>query len=250
MDDGLVVLGLGRVGSALVERARARGVAVTAVGREAAALPPGPILVTTRAEDLPAVLDRVPPARHPDLVLVQNGMLRGLLAERGLDPTRGLLYVAVPSRGAALEPGGVSPFTGPHAAAVVAWLGRIAVPAAVVERDAFARAEAEKLLWNTVYGLLSERLGVSVGEVAERHAELAERLIAELVPLLAPALGVRLDAAALAAATRAYSLAIPAWRGAVKEWRWRNGWFVEEARRRGVATPLHDGLLGITHDGS
>jgi hypothetical protein len=37
----------------------------------------------------------------------------------------------------------------------------------------------------------------------------------------------------------AYSRTIPSWRGAVKEWPWRNGWFVAEASRRGVPTPLH-----------
>ena len=41
----------------------------------------------------------------------------------------------------------------------------------------------------------------------------------------------------------AYSLSIADYRGAVKEWAWRNGWFVEVAAARGVTTPTHARLL-------
>lgn len=240
----MIVLGQGRVGGALVARARQRGVEVQPVGREGSVPDTGPILVCTRADDLDAVVARVAPERRADLVFVQNGMLRTWLAERGVTgATRGLLFLAVPARGAPLSPGGPSPFCGQHAAAVVAWLTALDVPAREVAPAAFAVIEAEKLLWNTVYGLLSEVLGVTVGEVADAHGAEAAALAAELTPLLVPALGVPLDPAALAAGMAAYSRSIAGWRGAVKEWRWRNGWFVAAAERAGVATPVHDGWL-------
>ncbi|CAI5505875.1 unnamed protein product, partial [Closterium sp. Naga37s-1] len=56
----------------------------------------GPIVVATHNCHLDDVLAQVPPARHSDLVLVQNGMLDGWLAEHGLSHsvTRVLLYMA------------------------------------------------------------------------------------------------------------------------------------------------------------
>lgn len=237
--EAVTVVGLGRVGGALVARAEAAGVPVRAVGRSTGEIAAtGPILVTTRNDDLDAVLVRVPPERRDALVFVQNGVLRPWLAERGLSAsTRGLLFVAVPARGAPLVPGGESPFLGPHAAAVVAWLRAVGVPAREVDEATFVALEAEKLLWNTVYGLLSQATGRTVGEVADEHGDDVLALVTELLPLLASP--VPLDPAALAGAMGAYSRTIAGWRGAVKEWAWRNGWFVAEAARRGVPTPRH-----------
>src|SRR5690606_13983845 len=92
-----------------------------------------PILLAVRNDDLDAVLARVPAHRHVDLVFVQNGMLRPWLAARGLSAaTRGLLFMAVPRRGAAIEPGGESPFHGPHAQALLDAFRAAALPARVV----------------------------------------------------------------------------------------------------------------------
>ena len=50
-------------------------------------------------------------------------MLRPWIAEQSLPQvTRGLLFFAVAARGDDLVPGGLSPFTGPRASAVVQWL--------------------------------------------------------------------------------------------------------------------------------
>lgn len=237
----MLLVGTGRVGTALLGRARARGVDLAGVGRGEAWPDGRPILVTTRADDLPAVLDGCPAERRAELVFVQNGMIRPWLAGRGLGgATRGLLYFAVPRRGDDLVPGGPSPFCGPWAEAVVALLRRLDVPATTVEPAAFARLEAEKLLWNTVCGLLSEVLERPVGELPPAEVR---ALVDELAPLLEGPLGVALDPAALAEGMLAYSASVAGWRGAVREWPWRNGWFVDEARRRGVPTPRHAAWL-------
>lgn len=241
----MIVVGLGRVGGALVARARARGVEVEAVGRDGGSFGgASPILVATRNDDLPAVIARIPESRRRDLVLVQNGMLRTFLAEQGLaGVTRGLLFFAVPTRGVDLSGGAPSPFAGPRAGDVVAWLARIDVAAIEVEAAAFAAVEAEKLLWNTVYGLLSQATGLPVGRVADERGDDVLALVTELVPLLVPALGPLPDAGALAERVAAYSRSIPGWMGAVKERPWRNGWFEAEAERRRVPTPLHTAWL-------
>ena len=56
----------------------------------------GPIIVTTRNDDLINVLEKTPKLRREDLLFVQNGMLQSWLAQHGLENcTQALLYFAV-----------------------------------------------------------------------------------------------------------------------------------------------------------
>lgn len=242
----VTILGAGRVGGALAARSP---VPVALVTREssddALAGPAGtPLVVAVDNDSLDAALARVPAARRPDLAFVQNGVLEPWLEEHGLqDSTRALLYFAVPRRGAAIEPGGTSVLTGPHADALAAWLRAMDLPATVVPRAAFTAAMLEKLIWNCAFGLLCQRFECTVGEVLERHDEALVALVHEFVAVGRAALGVDLDPAPLLARLRAYSRAIPSYRGAVKDWRWRNGWLVDAAARHGIATPVHANLL-------
>ncbi len=246
----MIIIGAGRVGGALAQRAQDAEIEHVLVDRsqgwDAIASSSDPIFVAVRNDDLSAVLDRIDPSHHPRLVFTQNGMLRPWLRERGLEAcTRGLLFFAVPARGAPLEPGGESPFMGPHADTVVQWLQRLEVPAASVDASAFAVTELEKLLWNCCFGLLCEHTGEPVGAVVEQHGELLSQLVDELLQWGMPAFDLDLDAAereAMKNRLRAYSRSIPDYRGAVKEWPWRNGWFVDAARRPG----LHEELLEKT----
>jgi len=250
----ITLVGAGRIGGALARAAGARRLPHHVVRRDAGwdALREGtgPVLVTVRNDDLDAVVARVPEARRDDLVFIQNGMLRDWQAAAGLShATRGLLFFAVPSRGAPIEVGGPSPFTGPHAAAVVEFMTAIEVPAEVVDAAAFARVELEKLVWNAAFGLLCERFEASVGTLVEAHADVTTALCGELLDVGARKLGLPLDAAAregMIARLLAYSRSIAGYRGAVKEWPWRNGWFVAAADAIGVATPCHTALLAAT----
>lgn len=245
----MVIVGAGRIGGALARRAAEVGRPVRLCERErgweALAGPAGaPILVAVRNDDLDPVLARVPEARRGDLVFVQNGMLDPWLEGHGLGGnTRGLLFFAVERRGGPIEPGAASPFVGRHAATVVRWLGALGVPAVEVDAAAFAAAMLEKLIWNAAFGLLCQVHGATVGEVCERHAGELWALCEELAAVGRAALGVSLALSPLCERLCAYSRSIPGYLGAVKEWRWRNGWFVAAARARGVATPTHARLL-------
>lgn len=236
------IVGAGRIGEALHRRAVAAGVAGALVRRgQAVGGGHGAVLVCTRSDDLAAVVAATPAGRRAAMVFTQNGMIRPALA--GLGPvTRGLWFLAVPRLGDDLDPGGVSPFTGPRAAEVVTWLGRIGVPAQEVDDASFASLELEKLLWNTVLGLVCEARGCTVGAAPEEDV-LA--LVRELMPLGEAVLGISEEAEDMVRRLRAYSTSIPQWRGAVREWPWRNGWFVLEARRRGVELPVHESLLAL-----
>ncbi len=248
----LAIIGAGRVGSALAQRSEAAGTPAHLLTRDSGwdRLDPtagSPILVATRNDDLDAVVSRVPAARHRDLVFVQNGMLRPWLEARGLaGATRGLLFFAVPRRGDPVEPGGTSPFHGPHAAEVAQWLGKLGLEASALSASGFAALELEKLIWNAAFGLLCERFSADVGTVVTEHRQALEELTAEMLRVGGPSLGVELALAPLVDRLAAYSLTIPRYRGAVKEWRWRNGWFVDQARAREISTPRHDEWLAAT----
>jgi hypothetical protein len=243
------IIGAGRVGSSLAQRARAAQVPVGLVERGSgwdrlAGPADEPVLVCTRNDDLEGVLRATPEHRLADLVFTQNGMLHSFLTAHRLQAcTRGILMFAAPERGGPITAGAPSPFCGVHAAQVVRWLDAVQIPAVVVTREAFANVELEKLLWACVFGLLCEAYGLTVDEVVVQHPDEVESLVRELRPLAAPVLGASLGAAEVTLRINNYSLATPGWRSSVKEWAWRNGWFVSAARVTGASTPLHTRLL-------
>jgi ketopantoate reductase len=250
MSETVIVIGAGRIGTALAARSdQSAGERFVLVDRERGwdRIHPeaaGPILLAVRNDDLAAVLERVPPTRRGDLVFVQNGMLRPWLEERGLGgATRGLLYMAVPTVGANIEPGLESPFHGRHAAAMVDAFTAVGLPAKVVDAKTFAAIELEKLIWNCAFGLFCQALDCDVGTVVEQHRPRLRLLVSELLAVGGPALGVEVELEPLVERLCEYSRSIPSYRGAVKEWPWRNGWFVSTARARKQRTPTHDMLL-------
>ncbi len=244
-----VLIGAGRVGLALARRAAERGLKAPLLGRSDGwdvldASPGQPVALCVRNDDLDAVLDRVPPHRWPDLVFLQNGMLRDWLRAHDLAAaTRGLLFFAVADRSADAQPGGTTPLWGPHAQSLATWLAALGLPAEAVAERPFADVELEKLLWNSCLGVLCQAHGCTVAQVAGDHAEQLKALVGELAALARPALGALADDQGLSERIARYSLQLGDYRAAVKEWRWRNGWFVAEAARRRLACPLHTALL-------
>jgi len=238
------IVGQGRVGQAVGARLAAigrRGAVLTRQDGALAEQGDAPVLVCSRNDDLDAVLERVPATRRDDLVFVQNGMLRPWLRARDLgEVTRGLLFFAVPTRGDDAQPGpDPSPFSGPRAAEVVDALEHAGIPARVVPESAFRALELEKLVWNCAFGLLCEALDVTVGEACDAHMDTTVAVCTELVVAGASALAIAVDVDAMTERLLAYSRSIAAYRGAVKEWPWRNGWFAG----LGVDLPLHTELL-------
>jgi ketopantoate reductase len=239
-----VIIGAGRIGTALAERSHAPLLSRTS---DWSCLEEGsgaPILVGVRNDDLPAVLERVPRQRWGDLVFVQNGMLDDWLAEQGLSQcTRGVLYFAVAKKHGPLEVGGSSPFTGPHAEAVVRWLAGLGLPAEVVDRERFTAAMLEKLIWNSALGLLSQACACELGTVLDAHADELRALVEEMATVGRAALGVATPVEELLSRLEASARPLAHLRLGVKEWRWRNGWFVSTARRLGMGMPVHEALL-------
>jgi ketopantoate reductase len=245
----MIIIGQGRVGSGLSRRAERKRVPHQVVTREAGwnlieGGGHGPILVCTNAGDLTTVVENTPTGRREDLVFVQNGMLDSALGKLDCgDNTRGLLYFAASGRGAEIDPGGDSIFTGQHAMSVANWFHAIALGAKKVTRAEFSNEMASKLIWNCTFGLLCDVRGVSVGMLVEESREEVDALVAELCAVSNAAIGTTLQSETVSADLCSYSLSIASYCGSLKQWEWRNGWFVAASRTYGVPTPIHDRLL-------
>ncbi len=248
----MIVVGAGRVGTALAERAKASGHALTLIDRrsgwEALDGPQGdPVLLAVRNDDLAGILERIPSHRRSDLVFLQNGAIRQLLQTHALSGcTRGLLYLMVASRGAPIVPGGSSWLCGSHGPAVAHFLRSLSIPAESVGWARFGYYELEKLLWLAVHGPLCESLDATVGQIAADHVEALTALVAELAAVGRAAWGVDAEVPFLVERITGYSASIPAYRASVKEWPYRNGWLVDQAERHGLQTPIHTALLTRT----
>ena len=246
----MVIIGAGRVGRTLEALAREVDEPCTLISRtegwDELSGPPGtPILVAVRADDLDAVIDRVPEFRRGDLVFVQNGMITPVLGRHGLrGATRGLLFFAASGGDQPPQIGDTpSPFTGPHALTVVRFLTLVGVPAKAVDWPLFAAWELEKLIWTSAFGLLCQAHQCDVGTVCDAHADDLDAVVGELRTLGRAALNVDLPQEWLVERLVAYSRTIPTYRGALKAWPWRNGWFVDPAARLGRPMPAHERLL-------
>jgi len=245
----MIIIGKGRVGSGLVKRAERNGVHHQVITRESGwslfeQAGAGPILVCTNAGDLSTVVSKTPVSRHEDLVFVQNGMLDGALESLQCgNNTRGLLYFAAGQPGTEIKPGGASIFTGAHAKALSSWFHAINLEANEVSRGAFSNEMASKLIWNCTFGLLCDVRGVSVGALVEGHRGEVDALIAELCAVSNAAIGTSLQVHAVSVELCSYSLSIADYCGSLKQWEWRNGWFVGASQTHRVPTPVHDALL-------
>jgi ketopantoate reductase len=119
----------------------------------------------------------------------------------------------------------------------------LGLKAAYVERHIFGQHELEKVCWLVTHGLLCAVHKVTVGEVAEHHHQALLALTTELVAVAAVERGGGHDPASIVERLRAYSRTIPSFCASVKEWEWRDGWFVEAGAKHGICTPTHHELL-------
>lgn len=238
------IIGAGRIGTALRDRALAAGASVALITRtegwDGLATTEGPILVAVRNDSLADVVARTPEARRGDLVFLQNGAIRDRLAELGLaDADRGLVYFLVASVGGPVVGGQTSVFTGRHADAVVAWFQTMKLPAKAVDGPTFAAYEWEKLVWICAHGVLCPALHATVGDVGWNHREELLELVQEWAALGEAEWGVTTAPADLVDHLVLYSAEIPGYRPTLKGFDDRNGWLVDVAARHGLPADVH-----------
>ncbi|KAM3193175.1 hypothetical protein ACQJBY_070008 [Aegilops geniculata] len=254
----VVVVGGGRVGQALLSMGPPAGGDLLL--RRGEALPPaapaGPILVCTRNDDLDAVLDATPRSRWRDLVFFQNGMLEPWLESKGLAGANQVLaYFAVSKLGEPpvdgitdANPEGLTAAFGAWAPAVAARLQNGGLTCKVLEKGAFEKQMLEKLIWISSFMLVGARHpGATVGAVEKEYRSEVSSLIVELASVAAAERGLSFDEG-MEDRLCAYSRAVAHYPTAVKEFKWRNGWFYSLTKKaltegKPDPCPLHTAWL-------
>ncbi|KAL2321479.1 hypothetical protein Fmac_025858 [Flemingia macrophylla] len=250
-----VIVGGGRVGRALQEMGTGQDLLV----RRGESVPlnfEGPIFVCTRNDDLESVLQATPPSRWPDLVFFQNGMMEPWLETKGLkDANQVLAYFAVSKIGESpvdgrtdTNPEGLTAAFGKWASVVAARLNAGGLSCKVLDKEGFQKQMLEKLIWICSVMLVGARHGgVSVGVVEKEFRSELSSLITELASAAASEKGLTFEEA-MEERLCAYARAVAHFPTAVKEFKWRNGWFYslsEKARSQGKPDPcpLHSQWL-------
>ncbi|CAN0919856.1 hypothetical protein LINGRAHAP2_LOCUS31696 [Linum grandiflorum] len=250
-----VIVGGGRVGRALQDMGTGRDYMVKR-GDPVPADFHGPILVCTRNDDLDAVLEATPKSRWSDLVFFQNGMLEPWFHSKGMgDAGQVLAYFAVSKLGEPptdgktdTNPEGLTAAFGKWAPAIAARLVSGGLSCKVLEKEAFQKQMLEKLIWISAFMLVGARHpGATVGAVEKDFRSEVSSLIKELASAAAAEKGIVFDES-IEESLCAYSRAVAHFPTAVKEFKWRNGWFYslsEKAVAEGKPDPcpLHTSWL-------
>ncbi|XP_021724835.1 uncharacterized protein LOC110692142 isoform X1 [Chenopodium quinoa] len=193
----------------------------------------GPILVCTRNDDLEGVLQVTPQSRWKDLVFFQNGMLEPWFHSKGLgDADQLLAYFAVAKLGEPpidgktdTNPEGLTAAFGKWAPAVAERLRAGGLSCKVLDKESFQKQMLEKLIWISAFMLVGARHpGATVGTVEKEYRSEVSALIAELASAAATEKGLAFEEG-IEERLCAYSRTVAHFPTAVKEFKWRNGWF-------------------------
>lgn len=221
------IIGRGRIGTVFEKAFNVKAFA----RNDKQTLVDGPIVIATRNDSLESIISNIPKDRYEDLVFVQNGMYTDLLKKLGVeDPTLILIYFAVQSVGETPVDGGGSIITGKHSELISRKLkDKFDLDVKQVSNAELEQKMYSKLLWNTVFGLMCEVFDLSVGEIVQTQKDKACALTDELIEVIEENTSSKMPQSTFEDMCD-YSKAISTYQGAVKEWKWRNGWFYEKKK--------------------
>lgn len=192
------------------------------------------IFICTRNDSLQSIVDEIPSASHKNIVLVQNGMLSPFIdALKNPIAGRAILYFAVSKKGERAKPGGDTLVCGDKANSIAKFFESVDIPVKIVSQSELAKVEMEKLLWNSVMGLMGEVHSESVAQTLERWSEV-EEVISELLPVIEKDAGIVFDKNRLFNSLRDYSKEVAHFEARIKEWEWRNQWFFDAIKRQNM----------------
>ncbi|KAM7258087.1 hypothetical protein ACFE04_013828 [Oxalis oulophora] len=233
-----VIVGGGRVGRALQDMGTGNDLLV----KRGDPVPldfEGPILVCTRNDDLDAVLDATPPSRWNGLGQADQVLAYFAVSKLGEPPTDGITDT---------NPEGLTAAYGKWASAVATRLLAGGLSCKILDEEAFQKQMLEKLIWICAFMLVGARHpGATVGAVEKEFRHEVSSLITELASAAAAEKALVFEEA-MVDRLCAYSRAVAHFPTAVKEFKWRNGWFyslTEKALADGKPDPcpLHTAWL-------
>jgi len=149
-----------------------------------------------------------------------------------------------------LDPDGLTTVYGVHAEPLSKIIQAGGLTCKVAEKKPFLTAMLEKLIWISAVMLVGVEHGANVGEVESEHAKEVSDLMLELGRAGSQSLGVPVSEN-MVERLAAYSRAVASYPCAIKEFRWRNGWFhglSQKAVSEGLQDPcpMHTDLLKKT----
>ncbi|XP_022954231.1 uncharacterized protein LOC111456547 isoform X2 [Cucurbita moschata] len=185
-----------------------------------------------------------------------NGMLDPWYESKGLnDVNQVLAYFAISKLGEApvdgitdTNPEGLTAAYGKWASAVAGRLNAAGLSCKVLDKEAFEKQMLEKLIWISAFMLVGARHpGATVGAVEKDYRSEVSSLIAELASAAAAERQLVFEEG-IEERLCAYSRAVAHFPTAVKEFKWRNGWFYSLSEKAIAAgkpdpCPLHTAWL-------
>lgn len=196
------------------------------------------VMIASRNDSLTPIHSSLSESAKGKAVFIQNGMLSPFLKK--LKPSyaaRAILYFAVSKKGEEAKPGGDTLICGPNAETLQDYFQQMNIPSKVVSESEMAKVEMEKLLWNSLLGLLGEYYQESVGETIEKHWEDIDELLGELLPVIEKDTGISFSLSSISKSLKDYSQEVAHFEARIKEWEWRNQWFFSALERQGSEAP-------------
>mmetsp|Transcript_5259 Transcript_5259/g.4736 ORF Transcript_5259/g.4736 Transcript_5259/m.4736 type:complete len:327 (-) Transcript_5259:125-1105(-) len=235
-----IIIGGGRIGTFLHDSnnkrdilfsSRSDRIPITSTHRPGTT---GPIYLATRNNDLQEIINNTPVDRREDLVFLQNGVLTNFLEKNKLsDNTQGLIYLAVSKKGEKpidgitdVNPEGLTAVTGKWANDFSLRLQNAGLTCKVLDKPTWTIAMLEKHIWICAFMAVGAKYKCNVGSVESSHKDEIIALIDELVNSATIATGV-IFPDGVADRLTAYARSVGHFPTALKEFEWRNGWFIE-----------------------
>lgn len=250
-----IIVGSGRIGSLLYEAGNGDDLII----KRGEAIPdiPGPVYLCTRSDDLEELIQSCPENKKEDLVFMQNGMIEPLLKRYALwdEVTLANIYFALTKKGGDpidgrtdMHPQGLTNATGKWATALSQRLEKADLTCNVVNKRDCRRSMLDKLIWiSSVMLIGSVHGGIPVGEVEKFHKKELTEMVSEMGNMIRTTLAIAVFPNQVER-LNAYSRVIPQFPTALKEFKWRNGFFYDFsmlARKNGFGdyTPMHTAYL-------
>ena len=231
-----IIIGAGRIGNYLYEANNKQDLLLSSRDMT---VPEGdesvPIYVCTRNNDLENIIEKTPSNRKQDLVFLQNGILTPYLQSKGLsENTQGLVYFAVSKKGETpidgvtdMNPEGLTAVTGKWADDLAARLKNGGLSCHVMDKPTWEVAMLSKHIWICAFMAIGAKHGgITVGAVEKEHNAEVKELINEMAIAASSETGLKFPSD-LADKLCAYARSVAHFPTALKEFEWRNGWFVD-----------------------